>query len=90
MTSYSTNENSLDVSELFAPQLEGQLRLRSAFYMRLQYPGEVIVASQWDDAWSQDLTHKVIKIVRMTDLSPLSNAMSPQVLAFLGASLGDR
>ena len=36
------------------------------------------------------MVDKLIKIVRMADLSPLANAMSPQVLTFLRAFLANR
>jgi hypothetical protein len=38
----------------------------------------------------EHVVDKLIKIVRMADLSPLANALSPQVLAFLRAFLASR
>ncbi|MEK7777484.1 MAG: hypothetical protein AAB303_02525, partial [Chloroflexota bacterium] len=38
----------------------------------------------------EEMVDKLIKIVRMADLSPLANALSPQVMAFLRAFLASR
>lgn len=42
------------------------------------------------DQGDEQMVDKLIKIVRMADLSPLANALSPQVLAFLRAFLANR
>ena len=67
MSSYSTDNDILDISSLFSPQLEGQLRPWVASHMGLQYPGEVIVASRWNDAWGQELAEdRYFRIVLLT------------------------
>lgn len=37
------------------------------------------------EIWDEHVVDKMIKIVQMTDLDPLANALSPQVRAFLGS-----
>ena len=75
MTPYTTNEDSLDLSSLFSPQLEGRPRRWSASHMGLQYPGEVIVASRWNDAWGRELTDETyFRIVLLTSRRRSFNA----------------
>ncbi|MFH1560938.1 MAG: hypothetical protein ABID84_06010 [Chloroflexota bacterium] len=67
MTSYAADKDGRDLSSLFSPQLEGKLRPWSASQMGLQYPGEVIVASRWNDAWGKELTDdRYFRIVLLT------------------------
>ena len=67
MTSYSKDNDRLDLSSLFSAQFEGRLRPWAASHMGLQYPGEVIVSSRWDDAWGKELTEdRYFRIVLLT------------------------
>jgi hypothetical protein len=53
---------------------------------RLSLHGIQQILEQGDE----QMVDKLIKIVRMADLSPLANALSPQVMAFLRAFLANR
>ena len=76
MTPYTTNKDSLDLSSLFSPQVEGWPRPWSASHMGLQYPGEVIVASRWNDVWGQELTDaSYFRIVLLTSRQRSFNAV---------------
>jgi hypothetical protein len=59
MVSYSANKDGLDLSSLFSPQLAGQSQPWAATHMGLQYSGESIVVSRWNDPLVQYLLDTV-------------------------------
>ena len=76
MTFNAANEDNLDLSSLFSPQLEDRPQPWSASHKGLQYPGEVIVASRWNDAWGQELTaDSYFRIVLLTSRQRSFNAV---------------
>ena len=75
MASHSTDNDRLDVEQCVQEQNR-----------RLSRDGIQQILVQWDE----HVVGRLIKIVRMADLTPLSNALSPQVLAFLRTFLASR
>ncbi|MBF8266531.1 MAG: hypothetical protein HW388_39 [Dehalococcoidia bacterium] len=84
MTSYSAYRESLDLSSLFSPRMEGQPQPWSALHLGVPYPGEVIVASRWDDSWGKELTGECyFRIILLTSRSrlPLSSLRDARIVA---------
>ena len=80
MAAYSTDRPDMTGQYLFSPQLEGQPQPWNAVHLGVRYPGEVIVASKWDDRWGDEVTgNRFFRVVLLTSRqrsssSPLKDA----------------
>ena len=84
MAAYSTDRSDMTLQYLFSPQLEGQPQPWSTVHLGVWYPGEVIVASRWDDRWGNELTgDRYFRIVLLTSRqrSSPSNLRDARIVA---------